>query len=182
MMQPKRVVKSSPSRLEFGCGPSLSVGFDGVDIRWFRGVKYICNSWEIDKYVKGESVSEIYSRHFLEHLTFVQVELTIQVWRRLQIKGGRLVIVIPDIDYHISQWLAHDGTKISATNSNWTLRQHAIAGFWGWQSEGSTKSWDVHKSGFNYQSIRDLLVKNGYCDVLRIEDKPWNLNVQATKC
>lgn len=177
----KRIIKDSPLRLEFGCGPSLKPGFEGVDIRWFPGVRYICNSWKIGKYVKKESVTEIYSRHFLEHLTFAQVDLTLEEWSWILEKGGMVEIIVPDLDYHISQWIAHDGSRVSEVNPAWTLREHAIAGFWGWQREGDSKFWDVHKCGFNFETLRDFLEKHRFQRVCRIKSEPWNLHVQALK-
>lgn len=177
----KRFKKASPVKLEFGCGPSLTSGFEGCDIRWFPGVQYICNAWEITTYVKPGVVEEIYSRHFLEHLTFPQAELTIKAWIMLLRSTGVLRVCVPDIDYHIEQFQSSDGNMPSETNPSWTLHQHALAGFWGWQREGEKSLWDVHKSGYNYAMLRSKLMQHGYIEVERIPDKPWNLHVRAIK-
>ena len=143
-------------RLEFGCGEAQpKEGYVGVDIRPFPGVRYICNAWEIIDYVGPSSVTSIYSRHFFEHLTFPQADMTLNAWSAILKPGGKLQIIVPDIMYHIRQFLSPDGQAPSATNPKWTLRQHALAGFWGWQREGDTKNWDVHKSGYDYALIEE---------------------------
>lgn len=176
-----RMRKSSPKRIEFGCGPNLTDGFVGCDIRWFPGVKYVCDAWKICSYVNYGVVEEIYSRHFLEHLTFHQAELTIQCWTKILKPSGTLRICVPDIDYHIVQFQSNNWDSPSEANPAWTVHQHAIAGFWGWQRESNTKLWDVHKSGYNLTMLQIWLEKNGYQYVERIPDQPWNLHVKATR-
>ena len=176
-----RLKKASPEKLEFGCGPSITPGYSGVDIRLFKGVQFVCRAWDISKYVKKGSVVEIYSRHFLEHLTYPQAELTIKAWSCILRPEGTLIIIVPDIDYHISQFNSEDEMLASDANPAWTVRQHAIAGFWGWQRQGETKLWDVHKSGYNYSLLSSWLNRYGYVKIERVVDKPWNLHVKAVK-
>ncbi|HHT49394.1 MAG TPA: methyltransferase domain-containing protein [Firmicutes bacterium] len=92
-------------KLEFGCGEKLREGYIGVDIRPLPNVKYVCNAWEIVDYVQPESVDAIYSRHFLEHLTYAQLEMTLYSWRRILKPNGTLHIIVPDINYHMRQIL-----------------------------------------------------------------------------
>ena len=57
--------------LEFGCGDTpRKPKYFGVDVRDLPNVKYICNAWEIDQHVEENSIENIYSRHFMEHLTY----------------------------------------------------------------------------------------------------------------
>lgn len=175
-----RVIKASPPRLEFGCGPSLQKEFTGVDIRFFEGVEFICNAWEIKHYVKGESVEEIRSRHFLEHLTYSQAQLALLGWNKILKPGGHINIIIPDINYHLDQFRLSPASP-AEFDSSFSNMQHAIAGFYGWQREGLTKLWDVHKSGYNLEIISTYLIAAGFTHITRNSDKPWNLNVTATK-
>lgn len=168
----------SLQKLDFGCGRKKPLpGFVGADIRPFPWVKYVCNAWEIDKHVPPDSISEIYSRHFFEHLTFAQADLTLQAWDRILIPGGMLQIIVPDIEYHIKQFLTPNSLTPSETNPKWTVLEHALAGFWGWQNEGEEKFWDVHKSGYDFRCLEMKLLQHGFSDIRRIDDKPWNLNV-----
>jgi len=165
-------------KLDVGCGPKKPMpGFVGVDTRPFPWVKYVCDAWKIDKHVPPDSISEIYSRHFFEHLTFAQADLTLQAWERILVLGGMLQIIVPDIEYHIKQFLTPNSLTPSETNPKWTVLEHALAGFWGWQNEGEEKFWDVHKSGYDFRCLEMKLLQHGFSDIRRIDDKPWNLNV-----
>jgi predicted SAM-dependent methyltransferase/2-polyprenyl-3-methyl-5-hydroxy-6-metoxy-1,4-benzoquinol methylase len=165
-------------KLDVGCGPKKPMpGFVGVDTRPFPWVKYVCDAWKIDKHVPPDSISEIYSRHFFEHLTFAQADLTLQAWNQILVPGGMLRIIVPDIEYHIKQFLTPNSLAPSETNPKWTVLEHALAGFWGWQNEGEEKFWDVHKSGYDFRCLEMKLLQHGFSDIRRIDDKPWNLNV-----
>ncbi len=177
--RPARV--SADLRLDFGCGEAVRPGFLGVDIRPNPGVSFVCNAWEIADRVGPGSVVEIYSRHFLEHLTFPQAHMTVRAWAEILAPDGRLVLLVPDIRYHIGQFLEGDPGKPAEANADWTVRQHAVAGFWGWQRQADTRLWDVHKSGYDEDSLRDLLLEHGFGNVRRVEDDPWHLHVTATK-
>lgn len=176
-----KVRKTRPKYLEFGCGPKCRDGYKGVDIRWFPGVYYICDSWHITKYVAQNSVYSIYSRHFVEHLTFRQVDLTLNAWMHILVPGGSIDIILPDLEYHVRQYLEPGYSSPSECNPNWTIRQHALAGFWGWQREGETKFWDVHKCGFDFPMLKERLEQHGFSNVERIDDKSWNLHIKAFK-
>ena len=69
--------------------------------------------------------------------------------------------------------MEEDPNAPSPTNAAWTQRQHAIAGFWGWQ-RGEGTVWDIHKSGYDFEMMRELLERFGF------DDDPWHLNVLAT--
>lgn len=168
-------------KLEFGCGDQLTPGYTGVDLRKLPGIKYVCNAWEIDKKVKPNTVEAIKSNHFLEHLSFPQVDMVLRSWHKILKKGGKVITVVPELTYHIRQFLEEDRSKPSKANARWTLEQHALAGFYGWQREASTKMWDIHKSGYDESILRSYFERHGYVNIERIEDRPWNLHMVAYK-
>ena len=174
--------QNKDTKLEFGCGRSrLKPGFVGVDIRKCRHVKYVCKAWEIVNFIEEGTVTEIYSRHFFEHLTFIQADLTLKAWKHILISKGYLQIIVPDIRYHITQFLNPNYLEPAEANTKWTVIEHAQAGFWGWQREGRTEIWDVHKSGYDFRCLKMKLQEHGFSDVRRVGDKPWNLNVVCRK-
>ena len=60
-------------QLEFGCGETPTrPGYTTCDIRNLPNIDYVCPAWEINKHVQSNTVTHIWSRHFLEHLTFPQ--------------------------------------------------------------------------------------------------------------
>lgn len=140
-------------KIEFGCGSKpTNSEFKTCDIRNLPGIDFVCPAWEIDQYVNPNSVDEIFSRHFLEHLTFIQAEKLVGIWFSILKSGGICELSVPNMEYHIQQWI---------TGSN---LEHARAGFWGWQREGEFELWDVHKSGYNKHSLTELFTAQGFVD------------------
>ena len=140
--------------IEFGSGGTpLRKGFKTVDIRKVEGVDYVCNAWDITDQVEEDSVDHIFSRHFFEHLTFVQAEYTLDAWKKIIKPEGLIEMLLPNMTWHIEQWV---------TRSN---LERAKEGFWGKQREGATETWDLHKSGYDRESLEALLVDEGFVDI-----------------
>ena len=153
-------------QLEFGCGERPTrPGYSTCDIRDLPGITYVCEAWRIDQYVEPNSVSHIWSRHFLEHLTFEQGRMWLSACLRILKTGGEQAICLPNMDFHIHQWLHTDNLA------------HARAGFWGWQRQGATELWDVHKSGYNAQQLIDLVTELGYRNA-RSTRKPMDKHLE----
>ena len=113
-------------QIEFGGGEHpRKPNYKQVDIRKLPKIDFVCNAWEIDTLVPKNSVSDVYSRHFFEHLTFHQGSLTLKSWFKILKPGGRVEMILPNMMFHIKQWL---------DKSN---QEHANAGFWGWQRDNS---------------------------------------------
>tara|TARA_B100000989_G_C19500874_1_gene454220 strand:+ start:656 stop:1270 length:615 start_codon:yes stop_codon:yes gene_type:complete len=172
--------KASPKKLEFGCGPRVKKDFKGVDIRYFKGVYFLCNSYDINNYVLRNSVEQIYSRHFLEHLTYKQGLKTLTSWLEILKQGGSLEVELPDLDYHLDQF-RKDWDSPAEFNNKFTNLEHALAGIYGWQREGETKVWDVHKSGYNFETLKKILLELGFTKIERVQSKKWNLHITALK-
>ena len=149
-------------KIEFGCGanPTKS-GFLTCDIRNLPGIDFVCPAWEIINHVQANSVDEIFSRHFLEHLTFLQAEKLVGIWFEILKSGGSCELAVPNMDYHIQQWIRGKNME------------HARAGFWGHQREGDYEVWDVHKSGYNQKSLTGLFTNKGFVDPVSLR-KPTN--------
>lgn len=145
-------------KLEFGSGETpTKEGFLTVDVRDLPGVDYVCNAWEIDKHVSENSVDEIFSRHFFEHLTFEQGERQLQVWHKILKPGGRCEMMLPNMVHHVHQW-------IHLRNDPHALKR-AQEGFWGRQRESLTKTWDIHKSGYDEETLTALVKRFNYVDI-----------------
>lgn len=138
-------------QLEFGCGERPTrAGYSTCDIRDLPGIDYVCPAWEINQHVQPNTVTHIWSRHFLEHLTFAQGEMWLRSCLEILAPGGEQAICLPNMRFHIQQW--QSGTNLA----------HARAGFWGWQREGESQLWDVHKSGYTDDQLIDLVTSIGY--------------------
>lgn len=168
--------------LEFGCGDTpRRPEYDGVDIRTLPTVKHVCNAWDITEHVSDESIDIVFSRHFLEHLTFHDANRTIRAWHTILKDDGVCEIIVPDMRYHIEQFL-HPKRKSKKYNDQWSIETVARFGFWGHQRETEDGLvWDVHKSGYDFELLRDILLENGFSRVKKIKSKRKNLIVKAYK-
>ena len=144
-------------KIEFGCGETpTKEGFKTCDIRDLPGVDYVCPSWEIDKLVQENTVEEIFSRHFFEHLTFAQGEVMLDKWRKILKPGGMCEMMLPNMALHVQQWLERKTDREI---------KHAMAGFWGWQRGEFDDVWDVHKSGYDKELLTNLVKSKGFINI-----------------
>jgi len=141
-------------KIEFGCGekPTKS-DFKTCDIRDLPGIDFVCPAWDIDTLVNENTVDEIFSRHFFEHLTFQQGEVVLEKWHKILKPGGMCEMMLPNMALHIDQWIKRKTDRDI---------QHAMAGFWGWQRGTFDDTWDVHKSGYDKQLLTALVSKKGF--------------------
>lgn len=153
-------------KLYVGCGQDRVQGYIHIDKRPLPGVDYARDAWDIFPDIK--EVDEIYSRHMLEHLTSMEADFTLRNWFKALKTGGRVHIIVPNMDYHCEQWLKAEWNE-ETLHDKWSDARHGFAGFYGWQKQcDPTKAdyelsyWDVHKSGYNERRIRFLLERIGY--------------------
>jgi predicted SAM-dependent methyltransferase len=144
-------------KIEFGCGETPTKrDFKTCDIRNVPGVDYVCPAWDIDALVEDNTVDEIFSRHFFEHLTFKQGEVILEKWYKILKPGGICEMMLPNMAVHIEQWINR--------RNNQEIK-HAMAGFWGWQRGAFDDTWDVHKSGYDKELLTALVSKKGFIDI-----------------
>lgn len=167
-------------KLEFGSGGKAKEGFNSVDIRAVEGITYVCQAWEIDRHVNHNTVEEIYSRHFFEHLTFPQADMTLKAWMRILVSGGKVEMIVPDIKFHMEQFL-DPNRKSKKTSTGLSWESWALAGFCGWQRGELNDVWDVHKAIYDFPLLRDLLIDHGFADVKRIANDPHHLHIICYK-
>jgi radical SAM superfamily enzyme YgiQ (UPF0313 family)/predicted SAM-dependent methyltransferase len=167
----KDVIKEKDLKIYMGCGEETREGYIGCDKRRLPNVSIVCNAWELSRHCTG--VGEIYSRHMLEHLTLIQVKATLCDWMKALAVGGKVNIIVPNMDFHIEQWRRAVWDEAS-WEQKWSDARHAFAGFWGWQREtgpddqdinDGSLCWDVHKSGYNKKSLSFLLKRSGFSNI-----------------
>jgi predicted SAM-dependent methyltransferase len=137
--------------IEFGCGESpTKVGFKTCDIRNLPGVDFVCPAWEIINHVDKNSVDEIFSRHFFEHLTFKQGEYLLEIWYDILKPGGKIELMVPNMQLHAQQWLNKD--------------KRAARNIFGHQRGDFLEVWDVHKSGYDVDTLKELVLDKKFKD------------------
>lgn len=157
------------SKLYVGCGDQKLDGYVACDLRALPHVQLACRAWDISRYC--QNLSEIYSRHMVEHLTYEEAKLTLRDWHAALAEDGIVRIEVPNIDFAIQQWSRAVWTKESLAQ-RYSDARWGFAGFFGWQRECDPRQqeynqtyWDVHKSGYNADSMRFFLEESGFCDI-----------------
>jgi predicted SAM-dependent methyltransferase len=155
--------------LYVGCGEDRRQGFMHCDTRNLPGVDLVCDAWEVSNHISN--LNEIYSRHMLEHLTSMEADAALLDWHHALKIGGTVYIVVPNLDFHIQQWLdaEWDDETIKDPNSD---ARYGFAGLYGWQRQCNPKQddynqthWDVHKSGYNKKRLKYLLERAGFVNI-----------------
>ncbi|MEI6478506.1 MAG: methyltransferase domain-containing protein [bacterium] len=84
-----------PLKLDIGCGKNKAAGFHGVDSIQFDGVDTVMDVRETPWPWEDDSVDEVHSSHFVEHLTNNE---RVKFWNelgRVMKKGAQARIVVP---------------------------------------------------------------------------------------
>ena len=90
----KRLTNSGRVKLELGCGPNKRDGsYIGIDLRDLPGVDIVGDVFEVFKGIPDNTVDEIYSAHFFEHVD--NLELLLSEIHRILKPGGEIEIIVP---------------------------------------------------------------------------------------
>jgi ubiquinone/menaquinone biosynthesis C-methylase UbiE len=166
-------------KLNLGCGNKKKPLYINVDVREDAEPDIVSDAWDLTVF-PNDSVDEIYTRHMLEHLDPNDARRSIARWFEILKPGGRLNVIVPDLEFHCRQLLGEVKSTIGEQQA------HAMAGFYGWRDEsrGGNRE-DAHRWGYTAITLRDLLTRHGFTDVARrisgIDSEPWHLNLDAWK-
>ena len=147
-------------------------GYKNVDIRNLDSVDIVSDVSSLCDYLKPKSVKSIFSRHFLEHLTYSELEDHLKDCHILLANDGCIEGIIPSMEFHTLQILLFPPTSSEF--------KHGLAGFHGWQRGQDFGYWDVHKSSFTYASVLQIFGKLGY-RLTFVKTSVKNIHFIATK-
>ena len=156
-------------RLDLGCGPRKRPGFVGIDlspqadiqwdIRW--GLPFIDNS-----------VIEIRSDHFLEHLELPLVVKVLRECRRVLAPGGVLDFTVPHIDPYLDAYVHQDFEFLKEKIFDVPKEHESL-----YSTCFDRISWLLHRGGehkslFDKESIVAKVKLAGFTDVTTREFDP----------
>lgn len=145
--------------IEFGSGGKpFYKHYKQCDIRCLPNIDFCCHALHIKKFISDNSVDNIFSRHFFEHLTFNEGKELLNIWYKILKQEGTIRIILPNISFHIKQWLSRSDAK----ELNW-----AKAGFWGWQRHDE----DIHKSGYDINTLTTLISNIGFKNIISLKNE-----------
>ena len=100
-------------KINVGCGDKCKEGFEGVD-KVNYGQEHVLDVEDTGLYpILDESVDEIFSSHFLEHIRNIDYVMR-EFWRVLK-KGGTAHIIVP---YFRSEWAFRDPSHVRFFTEN----------------------------------------------------------------
>lgn len=91
----------TPVKLNVGCGTWHVAGF--VNIDQYTPADLNADARQLP-YSDGE-VDELHAAHLLEHLGFADAKAALEEWHRVLRAGGKLTLVVPNMDWVCSAWL-----------------------------------------------------------------------------
>lgn len=151
--------------LDVGAGKKeSSQGSDFLTVDLYTEADINAPMWYIN--LPDESVDAIYCNQALEHVSKFMVMPTLLEWKRLLKPGGAVMLIVPDLEWAVSYWLAHQTVSLEL-DFIYGNQHH----------EGQ-----YHKTGFSLQILLDyikiagdftvhqLLYKGGTVTNLRIDE------------
>lgn len=177
-------VPTKPIKLHIG-GKEPHPDWKILDVEPRPEVDYVSNASDLSQF-ESNSVEVIYASHVLEHFYYsLDNELinTLKEWHRVLAPGGKLLVSVPDLKTLC--WLYLDPNLMPLE------RHHLMRIIFG----GQTNIYDVHKVGFDFDSLALYLEEAGFqeyeqfsefnlfndCSSLRILDTLISLNIIAQK-
>ena len=173
-----------PLRLHIG-GQEPHPDWKILDIESRPEVDYVANAQDLSQF-ESNSVDAIYASHVLEHFYYnLNNELitTLKEWHRVLKPDGKLLISVPDLK--ILCWLYLHPNLMP-------IERHQLMRI---MFGGQTNFYDVHKVGFDFESLVSYLEEAGFhdseqvsefklfkdCSSIRILDTLISLNVVTKK-
>jgi predicted SAM-dependent methyltransferase len=162
--------------IDIGSGPSPKSDADiRMDINSWEGVNCVHDLLETPYPFVSETFSKAYMGDVLEHIYIFDLDRVLTEVKRILKKNAVLEITVPDIQWVAERiikgdWLQHANVGwLNPTDDPWKNAMSYVFGGFHNQSEYKVKGMG-HVNGFNFSSLKDLLEKNGFCDISRIND------------
>lgn len=145
-------------RLNLGAGNFPLEGFVNIDMQEAVKPDLVCDILDLP-YGEG-SVDEIYAGHILEHFDWKDGEEALHYWRTLLKPGGKISVVVPDIDYLMKEYVANPSpTKLRELNDLYIYSYCQVS---------------PHKYAYSADLLKEALETAGFVDLKRMPvDHPY---------
>lgn len=174
--------KNKKIRLEIGCGKKPRKGFITCDVRKLPSIDYVCQADELP--FDDNTLDEIYSRHLIEHFTLKEFLKVLQEWNRVLKTNGEIYIVCPNLLWHLQQIVKGKHQSFYNKKSGENDRYWGFGSLFGWQQD----KYDVHKFGYYFELLRDILEEFGFVKIENLTKTPkslenafWHLEIRGKK-
>ena len=148
LLRAQKKIAEKSLKLDLGSGGTKKKGFIGIDAILGPGVD-IEHNLEDGIPFADNSVSEIYSSHFLEHIPHRNVKFVLQECSRVLLPGGNITIEVPNLKESLQKFLKMD------ERTRWENGWEQIFG-------NQKRQFEYHKTGFTKGRLKELLAKTGF--------------------
>ncbi|PLW98130.1 MAG: hypothetical protein C0593_06540 [Marinilabiliales bacterium] len=169
-------------KLEIGAGKKPRTDFITCDIRALKNVDVVCDTMDLP--YDNETVSEIYSRHLIEHFSFKDFLVVLAEWNRVLKTDGEVYIICPNLMWHLNQIINGSHKSFFIKDRGKNDRYWGFGSLFGWQQD----SHDFHKFGYYFELLHDILEVMGFGEIQNLtneegsmEKAPWHLEVKCKK-
>jgi predicted SAM-dependent methyltransferase len=114
---------------------------------------------------KKESVDNIYTSHFLEHITLENGKKILRECFRVMKKGGILRICIPSIEQEIER--IHSAIRKYKNGDTESIQEFITTS----QRDMSSKNFSLHRKLYGYSELKEILEKRGFKKVKKVRFK-----------
>jgi len=138
-------------KISIGAGKTKKNGFTSIDAySEYADIKAFAHDTGFEK----NTIDEIFCSHMLEHVDRGDLDKTILHWFDILKPGGKIVVLVPNAELYIAEWL--DAVK----NKNWEhLEQWGTRWIMGWEAKGVGM---YHTNLFHPETLKRLFEKNGF--------------------
>ena len=137
-------------------GKEKKEGWHVLNIQKKDGADFIGDISDLSQF-KDDSIEEIYASHVFEHINQKNINKTLLGINRILKKNGKFYISVPDMDILCKMFIDKTNTP--------QIKIHALRMIFG----GQTDEYDFHYFGYNFDLLNNLLKKNGFKDVKRVQ-------------
>jgi SAM-dependent methyltransferase len=156
-------------KLHIGCGKGLLEGWINIDVHPAPLSLNVLSGLPL----AGGSASHVFVSHLLEHLHYPRdVAPFLAELRRVLAPGGRVRLVVPDIEQCIEAYVARDATFFASRRETWPWwpeNPTRLEDFLAYAGVGPEPAYtfEAHKYGYDHETLARVLVAAGFSDVRR---------------
>ena len=137
-------------------GKEKKEGWKILNILKGEDVDYLGDISDLSQF-KENSIDEIYASHVVEHVNQKNIKKTLAGIHRVLKDSGKFYVSVPDLDVLCRIFIAKDAPI--------KVKYHVMRMMFG----GQTDEYDFHYFGYNFDLLSNLLKKNGFKDVERVQ-------------
>jgi predicted SAM-dependent methyltransferase len=153
-----RVVPGRGRRANLGCGSYPLPLFWNVDARNVPWIDYCGGLFEFLESVPNTSLQQVHLSHVLEHLTYDEAGLFLQLVKAKLIHGGHLDIAVPDFDA-VMTYVKQEG--IPSSEKNEAIRSCLFG--------GQTYYDNYHLYAYTFATLQERLSECGFRNAIKVE-------------